>query len=240
MENGLPSSIYNPALKDGTGTLEVDTAQAREGSHSLHTRLVKNGTSNFRQEFRVRTPIDNLPSSGSPLYWLGFSVLIAPNSYIGSQSVIFQWHTVTSNSGASPVIGIRMINNRWQFTSDSLPDELFGPTVTKGEWHDFVFRILWRNNSTGSLRVWLDGSQVLDKTNMRTTWGGENNIPWIHMGSYSSAWKLSGDGDPQGTVHEQWHDALRIAFDDNATYDDVAPRGSSVAAPMPPESLIVQ
>lgn len=231
VENGFPTNIYNPALQDGAGILESSTTHAREGTRSMHTRVTKNGTANFRQEYRMRTPYDNDPSAGSEMYWLGFSLYVDPISTILSQSVIFQFHTVTSNSGASPVISVRMINDRWQFTSDSLPDELFGPTIVKGVWHDWVWQVLWRTNNTGICKMWLNGTLYIDKANMRTTWAGENNVPWIHVGSYSSAWKLAGNTDPQGTIHDQYHDSFRIVMDNNAAYGDVAPLGNRLTAP---------
>lgn len=237
-ENGIDSGLYGSS-SDGAGSLEAVTTQSREGGRSLHTRIVKSGTSNYRQEVRVKSATDSGSSAGSAFYLLGVSIYVPSSSVVGSQSVVLQWHTVEPNSGASPVIGIRLVNNQWTMTSWAAGSANFG-NITRNEWTDLVFRILWRNNSTGVLQVWKNGSQVLSKQNVQTTWEGENRMPFLKLGRYSSAWKQSGDSDPSGAVHETYHDSIRILSSDSAVWTDVAPGGDRPAAPMPPEALIVQ
>ncbi len=237
-ENGISSGMYGTST-DGSGVLETVTSLSREGGRSLHTRVVKSGTSNIRQEVRVKSPTDSGSSSGSPYYWLGASIYVPSTSLVETQSVVLQWHTVEPNSGASPVIGIRLVDNEWTLTSWKAGSANFG-TITRNEWTDLVFRILWRNNSSGAVQVWKNGAQVLDRQNVQTTWEGENQMPFLKLGRYSSAWKQSGNSDPSGAVHETYHDSIRIVASDSAVYSDVAPGGDRPAAPMPPEALIVQ
>jgi hypothetical protein len=237
-ENGIDSSLYGKST-DGSGTLEAVTTRSREGGRALHTVIVKSGTSNIRQEVRVRSPTDGDPSSGSPYYLLGISIYVPSGTLIETQSVVLQWHTVEPNSGASPVIGIRLVNDQWTMTSWAAGSANFGD-IARDEWTDFVFRILWRNNSTGVIQIWKNGVQVLNRQNVQTTWQGENQMPFLKLGRYSSAWKQSGNPDPSGSVHETYHDAIRIVSSDTAVWTDVAPGGDRPVAPMPPASLVVE
>jgi hypothetical protein len=235
-ENGIDPDLYSLST-GGTGTLEADGTRSREGGRSLHSRFVRSGTVNYRQEVSLKRIADsarNSPAQGSPYYWLGVSVYI-PSSWSTSHSVVLQWHTVEDNSGASPVIGIRIIDNQWKMTSWRAGGKSFG-NVIKDQWTDWVFRILWRNNATGAVRIWKNGVMVNDQTNVQTTWEGENMVPFFKLGGYNAGWKYTSDSDPDGSVHEAWHDAIRLAFDNSATYEDVAPRGGP-AAPMPPHAL---
>lgn len=239
-ENGIDPDLYKIGA-DGAGTIEASTTHSREGGRSLHTRLVRSGTTNYRQEVVLKMGPDaarNTPAQGSPFYWFGISIYIPSTSRIASQSVVLQWHTIEDHSGASPVIGIRVANNQWRLTTWRAGSVSFPGNIQTDQWTDLVFRILWRNNATGSLRVWKNGTIVSDKTNVQTTWEGENLIPYVKLGRYSSSWHQAGDPDPDGSVHETWHDSIRLAFDDNAVYEDVAPRGG-VASPMPPGTLTV-
>lgn len=237
-ENGIDPDLYS-SNKGGTGILEADTARSREGGRSLHSKFVKSGTVNYRQELSLKKIADsarNSPAQGSPYYWLGVSVYI-PSSWSTSHSVVLQWHSIEPNSGASPAIGIRIINGQWKMTSWKAGSKSFG-NVAKDQWTDWVFRILWRNNATGAVRIWKNGELVNDLINVQTCWEGENMVPYFKFGGYNAGWKYTSDPDPSGAVHEAWHDAIRLAFDNNAAYADVAPRGGP-AAPMPPAAVNV-
>jgi hypothetical protein len=239
-ENGIDPNLYKVHV-EGAGTLEIDSTRSREGGRSLHTRLVKSGINNIRQEVVLKKEADSArasPAQGSPFYWLGISIYIPSTSRIASQSVVLQWHTNTENSGASPVVGIRAENNQWRLTTWRAGITVFPGPILTDQWTDWVFRILWRNNATGSIKVWRNGVLVKDQANVQTTWEGENMIPYFKFGRYSSSWRSAGDSDPNGAVHETWHDAVRLAFGNDATYEDVAPRGG-VSPPMPPGLLSV-
>jgi hypothetical protein len=241
-ENGIDDNNVYGKSTNGSGTLEVVTTRSREGGRSLHTKIVHAGTGDFRQEVRVRSSTDGNPSEGSPFYWLGLSIYVPSTSLIASQSVVVQWHEVNASRqgiDASPVIGIRLVNNQWTMTSWAAGGANFG-NVARDEWTDLVFRILWRTNKTGSIQIWKNGAQVLDRPNVQTTWEGENEMPFLKLGRYSSAWKQADNPDPDGAIHETYHDAVRIASGDTAVYADVAPRGDGSSSPMPPEALIVE
>lgn len=220
-------------VSDGSGVVAKSTTHRREGSSSLRAQLTKDGTANFRQELRVRSPTDNQPMGGSGDYWYGESVYVPSGSSLASNSVITQWHTNNPTSGHSPVLGMRIINGNWTVTrsaTDSADVDSVGPVATN-QWTDWVYQVRWRPDNTGLIRVWMNGKLVYERTNVQSAWDGEADQPYLLVGRYTSAWKQSSNSDPNGTSHESWHDALRICQGAKCVYGDVAPVGDRLKAP---------
>lgn len=228
--------LYKQTI-NGAGTLERSTTHAREGGFALHERLVRNGTVNYRQELRVRLATDNIAQANSHDYWLGISTYVPASSSLKASSVLFQWHTVKSDDGqnASPVIGIRIENGTWGLTREvgTRTGATMGPVATDA-WTDWVVHVRWRANNTGLIEVWKDDVLVVGGagwTNIQTGSTADWQMPYLKLGRYTSAWKwMKLTEEPNGTVHESWHDALRVCYEAACVYDDVAPQGDRSAA----------
>lgn len=210
---------------DGAGIVEVSSTRARENSRSLHVRIQKNGSTNIRQEARIKSPTDSRPIDGSTHYWYGESVYVPSTSSLVSDSVITQWHTHDPYSGHSPVLGTRIRNGNWYVSREATSHELqqIGPVQTN-RWTDWVYHVVWRTNNTGSLQVWKDGKLVTSRSNLQTTASGETNQPYLLIGRYTSSWKSGSNTDRDGTVQESWHDAMRVCVGSSCSYGDVAAR----------------
>lgn len=220
-EKGLPTDKYKISM-NGKGIVDDSTAKKSEGKRSLHTRIVKKGSTNYRSEVVVKSPTDKVAMKGSPDYWFGCSIYVPSSSTLKADSVLVQWHT-HAKSGVSPVIGLRIREGKWIITrevGDRKGAEL--GSVSTNKWTDFVFRIRWRVDKTGLLQVWKNGKRVVDMSKIQTGWEGEAKMPYLKVGRYSASFQYTKKVS-DGEVHESFHDALRIALKKDA-YDLVAPR----------------
>lgn len=237
---GLPNSQFgynDDGELNGTTIIgETSTLHAREGTKSFRSKLVKTGTTVFRSELAPRSAADNIATDGSGLECFGFSIYI-PTTASASGSIKAQSHTHDPHSGNSPQWGILTTTtggDGWVFHHEFYGQSERIANLTKGVWNDFVMLILNRRTATGSFQIFLNGTEVYNRTGVQTAWSGENLIPEKKMGQYSSGWKSGGNPDPQGTVHETFHDAFRQKVSTGGvtcTYDDVAPQGDRLAAP---------
>jgi hypothetical protein len=198
-------------VSNGTGLVELSAAPARENIHSLHVRLAKAGTSNFRQELRVKSVTDELPIDGSQDYWYGEANYIPSSSSLLSESVITQWHTHDPKSGHSPVLGTRIKNGRWLITRESTDFESqdVGPVDTD-QWVTWVYHVRWRRDGSGLIQIWKNGRLIVDRSGLQTAYEGEVNQPYLLVGRYTSSWKQPSNSDSDGTMQESFHDALKI------------------------------
>jgi len=219
----LPDALYTDST-DGSVTLESSNAQALEGANSLHTRIVKSGTTNFRSEVRIKSSTDNVTMAGSDDYWAGVAIRIPAAASLVTGSVMFQWHTV-GPCNCSPVIGLRIRNGNWEQTQEgtSSNTNVTLAAVTADVWHRWVFRIRWRTDTTGLIQVWHNGVLVVNRNNDQTGGTGETQLPYLKMGDYASLWKFVGNADLTGTVKEAYHDSLRICYGAACAYGDVVP-----------------
>jgi hypothetical protein len=94
----------------------------------------------------------------------------------GRRVVFTQWHDYGSGHPA-PVV-VRVVSTGGQdrlglgvtggrTASPVVRDWLFGP-VQRGRWYDFVARLRWAPDSTGSVELMIDGSWVIPKTSTPT------------------------------------------------------------------------
>jgi hypothetical protein len=90
--------------------------------------------------------------------------------------------------------------------------------LERGKWYDFIFHVRWATDSTGFVEVWVNGSQVVQKTNTPTAYVGHSIYPML---AYYR---------PKGTSGTAvvYHDAMRRG----ESYADLA--GVSAPAPPPP------
>lgn len=221
----------------GSGTRLPDTTHSREGSRSLHTLISKSGTVNYRQEVQIISPASGTAIAGSQEYWLGISIYIPSTSSNVSRSHLLQWHTHLAG-GFSPILSLMILSGNL-----NVHREIPGTTntvihaVTTNVWMDYVFRILWRTDATGIFQIWENAASqgdtpIYSSINSVTAWSGDSplNLPHFKCGRYSSAWNQAGNPDANGTIHETWHDSIRLAFGSNL-FNAVKPVGNRLSAP---------
>jgi hypothetical protein len=225
------NTLYTRSV-NGVGILERSSTHSREGGYSLRQRLTKNGVENYRQELRAKASTDAVTQAGSADYWMGISVYI-PSSSSLTESVLFQWHGILKDAqNSSPTIGVRVKDGVWTMSREvgSRSGATMG-SVAKDEWTDWVVHVRWRADKTGLIEIWKNGNLVVggaNWTNIQTGSAIDWQLPFFKFGRYSSAWKWN--NDPNGMVHESYHDSLRICNAPTCTYNDVAPRGDRLTA----------
>lgn len=231
----LDLNLYNTSV-NGAGVLATSPTHAREGGRSLHTKVTKNGTTNFRQEVRIKCPaITDLVMTGSEDFWMGFSVYIPEASSLAATRILSQFNTTDFGSGFAPVIALRCRNNNFEISGayhNGADIVVFG-AATKNVWYDFVWRIRWRSQTaTGINQFWWNNALVLNENNVLNANPTEpgDKIHFAKIGNYAGTWDNAGDGTANGTIVEAYHDSIRQAMGANL-FDLVKPVGNRLTAP---------
>ncbi|KAK4244299.1 polysaccharide lyase [Corynascus novoguineensis] len=91
-------------------------------------------------------------------------------------------------------------------------------TLTAGKWHKVVIQARWASNSTGYIRLWFDGKQVLNVQDVATT--VSEDVPFqFRVGLYANGWH--DDKGMKGTqgFRQVFYDKIAIA----TTMDEADP-----------------
>lgn len=81
-------------------------------------------------------------------------------------------------------------------------------TISPGPWHRVILQANWQSSETGFYKVWLDGEQKLDESNVITTYidDGKDRHFQFRVGLYANSWyddgKLVGSGNRQLWIDE--------------------------------------
>ena len=90
-------------------------------------------------------------------------------------------------------------------------------TVSRGVWNRIILQASWKADTTGYLKLWLNGSKVFERYNIATTINSTRTYR-MDVGLYSNSWydqkTVVGSGDRQ-----LWIDNVRIA----STYGEADP-----------------
>ena len=120
------------------------------------------------------------PLGQSRFYSFGFEI---PPNWVQSEhkTVIFQWHDA---SGANPVLSMEVVGNEFRLISVvNSRIRLWTFKSVIGKTHRFTFQIVWRNNTTGMIRMWYNEQQIFTRTNFATT-PNPSTGPRIKFGLY--------------------------------------------------------
>jgi peptide/nickel transport system ATP-binding protein len=132
--------------------------------------------------------------------WYGFSSFIAADFELSDEigCVLAQWHDQAKlgDPSGKPPIALRYRAGRLTVTgaagkvASPDPDQRYEfasvPDLSRGVWHDFVFRVFWSRYGTSEIEAWLDGNKLAD---WRGPLGYENEVegPYFKFGVYCSA-----------------------------------------------------
>lgn len=196
-------------------------------------------------------------------HWFSFAVYL-PKSYLpdtGYQDLIWELHgrpdTKDGELSRNAPVAIRTKGDQWliSYIKDSryitykLGDakksyeesksKLVGKFET-GKWTVFVINTLMDYRPNGYLKIWKDGTLVIDKTNGI----GFNDAkgPFVKMGLYKAIWDTSKSWSVPTNVSTRiiYMDDFRVG-DANATYASMLPNCNNTAAkPRPPTNFQVK
>jgi hypothetical protein len=172
--------------------------------------------------------------------WYGTSIRIDPNwkdnvTSGTNDALVMQWHS-SPLSGCTTLSPHLMISyttsNKWKITSLSYSGSCpSSSTVTKRIWEfagskdvwvDWVVNVKWSTGSDGFLRVWKDGTLVIDHSGP-TVQRAESTMR-IKWGVYKARWAT--ETIPPGDILVVYHDQIKIG-DASSSYTEVAPTNSS-------------
>lgn len=92
-------------------------------------------------------------------------------------------------------------------------------TVTAGDWHRVEIQASWKTDGTGFYKLWFDGTQVLDKSNLDTTLNEDDRYFQFRVGLYANGWyDDKGMKGTQGT-RQVWIDQVAAG----STFADADP-----------------
>ncbi|MBN1675688.1 MAG: polysaccharide lyase [Kiritimatiellae bacterium] len=216
------------------------------------------------------------PGLGVPVTrWYGFSIHVESSwkNSLSMGTIITQWHHPFADPGegqGSPHLSIQVApDGTWLIENASNP--VFSdpsdshrtrrkwpggpgetgpegwPSIAKGQWVDWVIHAKWSYNADGLLRIWQNGTRVIDYAGPNCDNDGSatfNNPMFWKIGIYNALWKwryenLDGRLPPPDDALMAAFDEVRIG-DQNSGYAEVAPRGSGPAAPASPTGLAVE
>ena len=177
-------------------------------------------------------------------YWIGFSVFFPSNweaDVLDNQELVLQFHGIPDLSLGEPyrppplALDIRGDKLRWVSRWDPKPlsigstpypdggrEIVWEEDITKGKWIDFVMNIRWSYESDGFLKIWKDGTPVVDRVgpNAYNDKGGTNGPLF---GIYKWLWQKE---EPSRIFQRiVYHDEVRVG-DSSSSYDEVAPLGA--------------
>lgn len=80
-------------------------------------------------------------------------------------------------------------------------------TVTAGEWHKVVIQARWASDGTGFIKLWFDGTKVLEQHNLSTTVSDDRYLQF-RVGLYANGWYDSGYMQGTQPTRSIWIDEI--------------------------------
>ncbi len=190
------------------------------------TEKVKAGSNALRLEIRSTDP----PTSGSirseialegdPLNqdrWYGFSMYLKNWVDDDAGENVFQWQPDNPNGSASMVLlttggRFRYATNNGSTSENDYTD--IGPVISD-QWIDFVIHVRWATDTTGLLQVWMNGNQLINRSNIKTA----TVVSFFKLGINKFGWGTQTSAVTQRILY---FDEVRVG-NASSTYNDVAP-----------------
>jgi hypothetical protein len=224
-QNAGSTSGWSGTNIDSGCSVTNSTSVIYRGSGSFKARTTWNGASHRYHAMMTRTNAYSLGGTG----FYGFAFFLSNTwDQSGSQQYqLFQFIANYSSTGCDDwqpstmvwVSGNRL-NTRRNYGSSACnrTTQTFSglATVTRGVWNRVVIQGRWVNDSSGFLRLWYNGSQVLNFSGATTI--NASNPYRMDVGLYANSWydqgQVTGQSDRQA-----WFDNIRIA----TTYGEADP-----------------
>jgi hypothetical protein len=155
--------------------------------------------------------------------WGGWSLYIPSDWTTAAQSeTVIQAWSACSN-GRSPPWEIQTsgtlfkVYTRYQNGTTNVNTMAGSAQITKGAWHHFVWHHIWKDDATGLLEVWMNGTKFVNRPANATIWRDCHQVTRLKFGMY----KWSNWGDV--TQRVIYFDNLRFT-NGTGNYNLVVPR----------------
>jgi Polysaccharide lyase len=190
--SALPASAgvtWRGGFESGTFS-EWDTLQAKPGGATIVTAPVREGR--YAARFRVGSGDNPLRCScgeraelvkhagekpGTTSVW-AWSAYFPPEFAVrpGKRVVFTQWHDYGAGHPAPVVVRVVSVNGEDRLGLGVLGGPVAQPIgrdwtfgrLERGRWYDFVARIRWASDATGSIELMIDGAWVVPRTSTPT------------------------------------------------------------------------
>jgi hypothetical protein len=194
---------------------------------------------------------NNTASIGSTR-WYGMGVNIDPSwrddTNDPNGTIVFQWKSnpdAGEEASRSPQLAIMVHKDEWKISNLSDPNRITtnssfkrinwkGGVIEKGKWVDWVVYAKWSYKSDGVLKVWKNGTLMIDHRGPNTF--NDEKPEYIRFGVYKAWWKHQ--LPPTRNTLTVYFDEVRIG-DQNSSYQNVAPKRSQSGIVSAPENLKV-
>jgi hypothetical protein len=170
-------------------SINVINARSRGGRFGIRmeVRYLDRGLDANGEPKKVRAEVMEKPVRNNTTWWYGWSSMIDPawRDQNNTWYVIQQFHQ--NKPGGSPPIFQRYAGGKW---SIRCLEEICGKdkkvlwqaAMPKDKWVDWVYQIKWSPNSDGMMRVWKDGTLIVDYKGK--TCHDARNAPYFKAGVY--------------------------------------------------------
>jgi hypothetical protein len=226
-EGSNPFSGMSTDQANTSTSIQASTKYAKEGSQSFRAEVKKDDP---QKSSGYRAELTGFPADQGER-WYGWSMYFeAPasngNWTGGYGGHVVQWHPDNSSGSASLAL----------WGSDGVWDVCVNPTgsgsvshqsktaaggslekIQVGKWYDIVMHVKWSAGTDGIIEMWKNGVLYFKQTGKATTTTG------VYFKFGMNRWSMTNDW-------VVYYDNLRIG-NASATYDDVAPAGSSTTTP---------
>jgi hypothetical protein len=91
-------------------------------------------------------------------------------------------------------------------------------TVSAGDWHKIIIQSKWASDGTGFIKLWFDGTKVLEKYNLSTTVSDDRYFQF-RVGLYANGWHDSGYMQGSQGTRSVWFDEIGVG----TTFADADP-----------------
>ncbi|RZA06018.1 MAG: hypothetical protein EOP11_11380 [Proteobacteria bacterium] len=169
---------------------KIVSSPVRHGAHAAAITLHPNGR--YGDAFKSELS-DPYHAPFGETVWYRLSHYLAPSFDLPADNycVLAQWHSVSPGdavSGAKPPLALRYAQEKIKVTVSFSrkafrdPEQItttpiYETDFARGQWHDFVYRVVFAGNDSGRVDLWHNGKKVAN-------YAGPVGYPGDPMGPY--------------------------------------------------------
>jgi hypothetical protein len=186
---------------DANCSLTESTSQVYKGTTSIKSQV--NYNSGYTGRYHAMKYKNGVYHPGDTGFY-GFAFFLQSAwDFQNQQYQLFQFIADFSNTGCDDFMPSTMV---WIYGNQLNTRRKYGSicdqhiqtysnlaTVSAGVWHRVVIQALWKTDSTGYLKLWFDGTKVLENFNIATTISDPSNRYYrMDVGIYANSWHDEG------------------------------------------------
>ncbi|WP_269539033.1 DUF7594 domain-containing protein [Cerasicoccus fimbriatus] len=225
-ETGDLSQVGSTETEGASASVSASSAQARQGTYSMRSYMQN-------QDKRAEIVSSRRGTVGGE-HWYGWSIYLPANAGDTTQDIISQFHDWHSSQpswakdGVAPTCIVAKTNGHLQMDlkfqkiglNETEHDYFDLGAFTPNAWNDIVIHVKWTHETTGFMKIWVNGVLQMDYTGPTYLDYGPGNGPYFKMGNYKGVYHWSGD-----SPRTYYMDEYRMG-DAYASYADVNPARS--------------